>query len=61
MDDLQRFTVIPVRPELVPDRAVVLEIPVDHGCKIMVLYLTPHDAIDKLVEERGLRTVEILP
>ncbi len=57
--DLRRYTFEGLRPELLPDTTRIVDVPIDARFKISILYLTPHDDVDRVIEERGFQTFAI--
>jgi hypothetical protein len=57
--DLDRFSIQGIEADRLPESAKTLEIPIDSRYKIVVLYLTRSDCVDRIVEQRKLVTHEI--
>ncbi|MBN1163799.1 MAG: hypothetical protein JXB45_04425 [Candidatus Krumholzibacteriota bacterium] len=57
--DLERFDLAEIREDLIPSSARVVEIPLDERYRVTVLYLVPHPRVEKVIEEKNLRTYEI--
>jgi arabinofuranosyltransferase len=55
----QAFHIEDFRPELVQPGAGIVEIPVNERYKVTVLYLTPNEAVDRVIERHDLRMYPI--
>jgi hypothetical protein len=47
---------VPLKTSMIPEDAKVIELPLESGCKVYMLYLTQHDYIDEKIKSLGLKT-----
>jgi hypothetical protein len=60
LEALRRFRVVDVPPERIPPESQVIEIPIDEGYKLTVLYLVRHATIDSVIRTERLRTFRVV-